>query len=111
MPEQELARARNYVAYRLPQRFQTVRAVAAGVMELYTLDLPEDFFDAFVENTLAVTAEEVRAMARKWLDTGEMVIVLAGDRAVIEDPVRALGLGPVIILSGPAPSSDFEEDS
>jgi predicted Zn-dependent peptidase len=109
VPEDELQRARNYVAYRLPQRFQTARALAAGVMDLYFLDLPADFYDGFVDGILAVSADDVRAMARKWLDAGEMAIVLAGDRAAIEADVRALGLGPVVILPAPESSPESEE--
>lgn len=111
VPEEELTRAKNYLAYRLPQRFQTVRALASGVMDLYFLDLSSDFYDDFVENTLAVTADDVRNAARKWLNANEMAIVLAGDRAVIEESVRALGLGPVIVLPAPDPSSDLQEGS
>ena len=109
VPEEELVRAKNYLAYRLPQRFQTVRALATGVMDLYFLDLPSEFYDDFVENTLAVSGEQVRNAARKWLNASEMAIVLAGDRAAIEESVRALGLGPVIVLPAPTPSSDLQE--
>jgi predicted Zn-dependent peptidase len=109
VPEDELRRARNYVAYRLPQRFQTARALAAAVMDLHFLDLPTDFYDDFVEGILAVSADDVRAMARKWLDPGEMAIVLAGDRAAIEADVRALDLGPVVILPAPDSSPQSEE--
>jgi hypothetical protein len=34
------------------------------------------------------------------LGTGRMAIVVAGDRAVIEEPLKALGLGRVVVLPG-----------
>ena len=49
---------------------------------------PSEFYDDFVENTLAVSGEQVRNAARKWLNASEMAIVLAGDRAAIEELCR-----------------------
>jgi zinc protease len=108
VPEGELDQARNYVAFRLPQRFQTASDLAARVGEIYLYDLSPDYYDDFVDETLAVDADAVRDAARRWLDLSRMVIVVAGDRELIEDPLRALGIGPVIVLEGPAPAS--EED-
>jgi len=103
--EDELEQARNYVALRLPSRFETVGDLGSRVAELYLYGLPKDFYDTFVDETLAVTAEEVQAAARQWLDLSRLVIVVAGDRATIEEPLRALGIGPVVVLEDPKPIS------
>ena len=90
---------------RLPQGFETVGDLGARVAELYLQDLPKDYYETFVDNTLAVSADDVREVARRWLDLSRMVIVVAGDRATIEEPLRALGIGPVVVLEAPAPAS------
>jgi len=104
VPEDELSRARNYLARRLPQRFESVDDVVGRLGELVAYGAPLDFYATYVDSVLAVGADRVQATARAELDTGSMVIVIAGDRSVIEAPLRALELGPVRVL-GEGPTS------
>ncbi|HKY60957.1 MAG TPA: pitrilysin family protein, partial [Gemmatimonadota bacterium] len=106
--EDELERARNYVALGFPSTFQTVAGTAGALGELALYDLPDDYFDRYIERVLAVTAEDVQRVAAEYLDPDRVAIVVVGDLERIEAPVRALGLGPVETLSvedvlGPAP--------
>ncbi len=104
VPQDELIRARNYLARRLPQRFESVDDVGARLAELVAFDAPLDFYVTYVDSVLAVGADRVRATGRAELVADDMLIVIAGDRSLIEDPLRALGVGPVEIL-GRGPSS------
>lgn len=104
----ELERARNYLALGFPQAFQTVAGTAAMLAELVAHDLPIDTYDRYVEEIQAVTAADVQRVARATLDPARVTIVVVGDRAQVEAPVEALGLGPVEVLAvddvlGPAP--------
>ena len=101
VPEPELLQAQSYLALRLPQRFETVDDVVRRLSELVLHELPLDFYGGYVEGVRAVDAEVVRSAARRHLGTGGMHVVSAGDRSVIEEPLRALGLGPVIVLDSP----------
>jgi zinc protease len=98
VPEDELGRARNYLARRLPQRFESIDDVVARLGELVAYEAPLDFYATYVDSVLAVGADRVQATARRELETEDMVIVIAGDRSAIEAPLRALGLGPVRVL-------------
>ncbi|RMH21427.1 MAG: insulinase family protein [Gemmatimonadetes bacterium] len=98
VPEDELARAKNYVALRLPQRFETVSDLANRVSELVLYELPDDTWDGYVDGVLAVDQDDVLAFARRWLDVNDMVIVVAGDRSVIEQPLRDLGIAEVVVV-------------
>lgn len=108
VPEEELERARNYVALGFPSTFQTVAGTAGALGELALYHLPDDYFDRYIERVLAVTAEDVLRVAAEYLDPDRVAIVVVGDLERIEAPVRALGLGPVQTFSvedvlGPAP--------
>jgi zinc protease len=108
VPEEELERARNYVALGFPSTFQTVAGTAGALGELALYDLPDDYYDRYVERVLAVTAEDVQRVAARYLDPDRVAIVVVGDLAGIEAPIRALELGPVENLSvedvlGPPP--------
>lgn len=98
VPAAELERARNYLALRLPQRFETIDDVVARLAELTVYDVPMDFWEGYVDAVQAVDAAAVRAVATDLMDPTGVVIVVAGDRAAVEGPLDALGVGPVVVL-------------
>ena len=102
VPDDELERAKRYVALRLPQRFETVGDLTARLAETAVYDLPDDYWSAYVERLLAVDAAAVQRAARDHLDPGRMIVVVAGDRAAIEAPLRALGLPVDVLPAEPA---------
>jgi zinc protease len=108
VPDEELTRAKNYVALRFPSRFQTVSRIAEQLTQLVLYDLSDDYFDDYVGSILTVTQEDVQRVAREYIDPQRMAIIVVGDRQVIEEGVLGLGLGPVYQLTiedvlGPAP--------
>lgn len=104
LPPLELARARNFVALRLPQRFETLDDVVRRISELALYGIPLSFYDGYVEGVEAVEEPGLRAIADEYLRTRAMAIVVVGDRASIEDPLRALGLGPVVLVDAAQPA-------
>jgi len=100
VPADELTRARNYLALRLPQRFESLDDVVRRLSELALYDVPLDFYAGYVDGVQAVDADAVRRAARAHLGTGRMAVVIAGDRSVIEEPLKALGLGRVVVMDG-----------
>lgn len=106
--DEELTRAKNFVALRFPSRFQRVASIAEQLGEAELFGLADDYFDTYVERILAVTKEDVQRVARKYLDPEKMAVVVVGDRETVEEGIRALGLGAIHNLSiddvlGPAP--------
>jgi len=106
--EEELTRARNYVALRYPGRFQTVSSIASRLGDAYLYDLPHNYFNDYVDNVLAVTMDDVYRVARELIDPDHIAVVIVGDREKIEPGLRALALADIEILSiedvlGPAP--------
>jgi zinc protease len=107
-PAEEVERARNYLALGYAWDFETTRQLAGRLagQELYSL--PEDFFGSFVPKTLAVGPPEVERAALSWVDPENMALVVVGDRAKIEAPLRGLGKGTLRLLTvgdvmGPPP--------
>lgn len=97
--DQELERAKNYLALRFPENFQTVARIAYQLQELVLYDLPEDYFNKYVQNILAVTKAEVLRVAQKYVDPQKLAIIVVGDRKVIEPGIKVLNLGPIKHLS------------
>ena len=97
--DEELARAKNYLALGYPDNFQSVGQIAGQLGELVTYNLPDDYFNTYVQRVQAVTKADVERVAKKYLDPEKVVIVIVGDRKTIEKGVRELKLGPVEVLS------------
>ena len=108
VPGEELERAKNFVALRFPERFESVASIARQLGELYVYDLPLDYYHHFTRRILSVTSRDVQRVAREHVDPDRIAIVLVGDRSKIEAGVRALKLGPIETMNveqvlGPIP--------
>lgn len=109
IPEDEIDRARNFLAMRYPAGFQSVSGIASRLAEMVQYDLPADYFNRYVDNILAVTRTDVERVARQYIDVDNVTIFIVGDRTVIEEQVRQQGLGEIRFLSitdvlGPVPA-------
>ena len=93
--EEELGKAENYMALSFPGQFETSSDLAANLEELIAYNLPENYFAQYVPRIRAVTANELQKVAGRYIQPSRFVVVVVGDRKVIEPGVRALNLGPV----------------
>ena len=108
---EEVERARNYAALGYAGDFETTTQVARRMADRVVYDLPDGFFEEFVPKALATDVAALAAAARSAVDPAAMALVVVGDRAKVEAPLRALGLGRLRTLSvedvmGPAPTID-----
>ncbi len=70
-------------------------------IKIASQDLPLDYFTKLAARVDAVTAEDIRAVAAKYLRTDRVQIAVAADPAVVEMPLRALGIGDVVFAPPP----------
>ena len=95
IPEDELNKAKNYVALGFPGEFETTGDLARKLEELVVYNLPDDTFAKFVAAVTSVTAADLQKLAARYIQPDKMAVVVVGDRKVIEGPIRQLNLGPV----------------
>jgi predicted Zn-dependent peptidase len=103
----ELTRAKNFVALRFPERFQSIGTIARQLGDIVIYDLPLDYYNSYVQRILAVTAADVRRVASQYIDPNRMVgragrrqVEDRGRRAGAARPIRTLTIDEVL---GPAP--------
>jgi len=94
----ELDYARNNRTAGLPLRFETVTQVATQVADLLANGLPTDFYNGYAQNILRLSGADLAAAATKYLDPQQSVIVVVGDRSVVEPRLRALNVAPVVVV-------------
>ncbi len=82
----------------LPGAFSTVDRMAGAISSIYTQDLPETYFRDYAARVNAVTGDDLVRVARKYIDIDHMDLVIVGDRASVEAPLRATGIAPIQVL-------------
>ncbi len=91
----ELLDARNAELLSLPNGFATNADIGASLAESFVFDLPLDYYRQLPAKLAAVTAEQVREAARRYLDPQRLIVVAVGDRKRIVPQLEKLKLGPI----------------
>jgi predicted Zn-dependent peptidase len=86
----ELARAKDQIIKSFPARFATRANVAAQLAELAVFGLPDSYVTDYTKKIAAVTKDDVRRVARKYLDPSHLTIVVVGDRKTLAEPLGKL---------------------
>ena len=60
--------------------------------------MPESYFRDYAARINAVTRQDLVNAAKKYIDMDHLAIVIVGDRATIEAPLRATGIAPIVVL-------------
>lgn len=97
MKPDELALAKDSQSRSLPGIFESSSGEAGALSEIYTYNLARDYFTTLPERLNAVTADDAKAVAKKYLHPDQMILVCVGDRAKIEPELVKLDLGAVQI--------------
>jgi zinc protease len=97
--EEELAKAKNFLALRFPGTFETIGDLAGRLEELAVYGLPQRYFNDYMASIDAVSASSVQRAARAHVPLDGLTVVIAGDLARIGPAVRALELGPFRVLT------------
>ena len=96
--EEELAKIKDKKTLTLPGRWETNDAVQGDIMEMQRFGLPDDFWATYAANVRALSLDDISEQATRVLQPGKMIWVVVGDRARIEDKIRALNLGEIRFL-------------
>ena len=97
--EAELEFSKQAVIRGFPRSFETPEQIANRLADVVLYDLPDDYFNHYIDNIRNVSREAVADVARRYLDPSKMVILVVGDRQAIEPGLRSLDeIGPTLTL-------------
>jgi zinc protease len=91
VPAAELADAQNYLSGVFSLALATQEGLLTQFSTVAEHELPDDYLETYRAKVRAVTSEELLATARNYLDSANLQIVLAGDRAKIESQAALFG--------------------
>ena len=97
-PAAEVADATGFLAGIFPLQLQTTDGLAGRLSTLAVYGFPDDYFDRYRDQLVAVTPEDVRQAARRRLMPDRAAVVVVGDASALRGPLEALDIGPVEVV-------------
>lgn len=94
----EITQGKDNLTQSMARRFESVDATGLSISSIYYQGLPETYFSEYAAKVNAVTADDLARVAKQYIDLDHLNIVVVGDRATIEEPLRKTGIAPVVIL-------------
>jgi zinc protease len=96
---EELSLSKDAAARSLAGRFETMPKTVDTTSELFTFDLPTDFYGKLPAKVNAVTAADVERVAKQYFIPGKMFVVAVGDKEKIGSALQGLDMGNVQLTS------------
>jgi zinc protease len=93
----ELKAAKDAEIQSLPGDFATTESIAGALRGIFLYNRPLNYYATLPGKYRAVTATDVESVAKEDLHPGQLVIVAAGDRTQIEQPLKETNLGKVVL--------------
>jgi zinc protease len=97
LSDDEFEKARLGLIRGFPPTFETPSQVLRRLLDIVHFGLPDDYFQGQIARLESVTLEDVHRVAATHVLPDAQIIVIVGDRATIEEPLRQLEL-PIVHL-------------
>jgi zinc protease len=94
----ELEFAKSSMIKRFPSNFETYRQVSGNIISKILHNLPDDYFESYVDKVNSVTLEEVNQIGQKSIRSDELVTVLVGDSQKIVGQIKSDEFGEIKIV-------------
>ncbi|MBU0509902.1 insulinase family protein [bacterium] len=95
----ELKKSKDDLTKSYPQDFETFTEIAGSLNQLFVYDLPADEWTTYLDKVRAVDGAAATQVASRHIHPDQMLIVIVGDREVIEPELRKLNIGDIEVVS------------
>lgn len=90
--EDELSFVKSSSIKRLPLGFETVSQIASNYLNKFLLNLPEDYYNNYVNNISNIKLEDVLTASKKYIKAENSIIVICGDSKKYKNDLNSLNL-------------------
>ena len=97
--QEEFLKVQNNNILKLPGQWETLSAVESAASEIVKFGYPEDYYKEYSANVRNLELSEIQLAARKLIKPEDLSWVVVGDREKIEEGLRGLGFGEVVIIN------------
>lgn len=98
--EEEFQKDKENQTLSLPGSWETMDAVSGSLTDIVTYNLPDDYYSKYASMVESLTLNETQTAADKIVKPGQLVWVVVGDKAKIEDGIKSLGYDEVKYIDG-----------
>jgi zinc protease len=98
--EKDLQNAKNYLNGGFSLSLSTQGGVTNAIVLTHMMGLAPDYLEQYRERIAAVTAEQVKEVARKYIRTDAPTIVVVGDATKLRKPLATLGTLEIFDVEG-----------
>lgn len=85
LPEAELEMVKNYMAGGFARSLESPQTVARFALNTVRFNLPEDYYATYLEKLEAVTADDLLAMAQKYLHPDKAFLLVVGNKPAVAE--------------------------
>ena len=96
--EEELFFAKSSIIRKFPLNFETYRQVASHIIGRVIYDLPDDYFEKYIENINAVTIDEVNLAATENIFADSEMTVLVGAKDKLLEQLKDDNIGEIKVV-------------
>jgi zinc protease len=91
LTEEEVVTARNAELSLFPQAFETPMSIVSSLAQMAVFDLPVDYFRGRRQRLERIERSAAAQVTSELTDPSRIVVLVVGDRAVVEPELRAAG--------------------
>ncbi|MDP7578731.1 MAG: hypothetical protein QGF12_04225, partial [SAR202 cluster bacterium] len=91
----EYNNARDGIFRAFPSMFETQGQLMQQLIRLVAFSLPHDYYSTYLDSLKAVTLKKINQVAAKCIDNSNLTILVVGDRSIIEQDLREVGI-PIV---------------
>ena len=78
-----------------PSMFETQSQLMQQLIRLVTFNLPHNHYSTYLDNLQAVTLKQINEVAAERIDNSNLTILVVGDKSMIEQELRKMGI-PIV---------------
>jgi zinc protease len=96
---EEVALVKRTNTLSLPGQWETGGAVLGSISEIVEFGLPDDYWNNYAAAIRGLTPDQVNKAASDYLQPDDLVLVVVGDRKVIEPGLKGLGFDNIQLVN------------
>jgi zinc protease len=93
---EEVDFAKSSLIRKFPSNFETYKQIASNLISMVIHSLPEDYFNTYIENIIAIDKVHINNAAIKYIHPDKAIVVIVGDKDKIMNQLELLSNSGII---------------
>ncbi|MEK7249066.1 MAG: insulinase family protein, partial [Bacteroidota bacterium] len=94
---EELEFVKKGLAGNFALTFETPGQIASAMQNIVLYNLPDNYYETYLQNVSKVTLDDVQKASKKYLDSSKMALVVVGDLKAVKDGLEKMQIGETVL--------------